>query len=262
MLELQNVTIKAKERELLHDITLFLSKGEAIGITGQSGSGKTTILRCIMGILGGSCVITNGSIRLDGRRIDNMPMAKRRRLNGTTLGFIPQNPMTAFDTRIKIGQQLIETFTLRLGISRKEAFSLIDQVLKDLNLVEVERIKNCLPSELSGGMLQRIVVAVLLGLKPDYILADEPTSALDADNTSILLKQLKKKNNSAGILFVSHDIEAINTLCENLYVMKNGKIIESGKTADILENPVSGWTKQFIAAYQKPKEETFTWRRL
>lgn len=262
MLQLQNLTVTVDDEELLHDIKIEIPNGSGIGLTGQSGSGKTTILRSIMGILGGRCVISGGNILLDEKRINNLSMSKRRELNGPTIGFIPQNPMTAFDSRLRIGSQLIETFTLKLKLSKNEAEHRIEQVFQDLNLSDVERIKSCFPSELSGGMLQRIAVAVLLILKPTYILADEPTSALDADNSIILLEQLKKQKDTAGILLVSHDIEAIGTLCDKLYVIKDGQIIESGQASDVLQNPAGDWTRQFIAAYRKPEEGAWTWRKL
>lgn len=262
MLELHNLTVSAKNQELLHGINIKIKKGAAIGLTGQSGAGKTTILRSLMGILGGKCAITGGNILLDGKQIDNLSPYKRRQLNGTTFGFIPQNPMTAFDPRLKIKKQLNETFYSKLGLSWNCSKEEICQTFMQLNLSDTQRILDSYPSELSGGMLQRVVAAVLLIMEPDYIIADEPTSALDEENSKLLLELLEKQKKSSGILFVSHDIDALAGLCDYLYVIEQGKLIEEGPTLDILRSPSESWTKRFVQAYQKPKDGVWQWKAL
>ncbi|MGL5437652.1 MAG: ATP-binding cassette domain-containing protein [Lachnospiraceae bacterium] len=262
MIRLEHLTVAAKDKILLHDVSLEIRKSEAIGLTGQSGSGKSTILKSIMGILSGGCKIRQGSIWLGDQAIDKLSGGKRRQLAGTTIGFIPQNPMTAFDNRIKIGRQLEETLCLRLGLSKQEADRLADEMMLSLNLEDTERIKHCFPSELSGGMLQRIAVSILLALKPEYILADEPTSALDEENTGILLRELKKQKRNTGILLVSHDMEALRQLCSYLYVIEGGRIVEQDATDKVLGSPEQTWTKMFVSAYQKPDDGGWLWKEL
>lgn len=262
MIKLDHLTVSAGEKTLLTNVCIDIKKGQAVGLTGQSGSGKTTVLKSIMGILGGSCTITGGTIWLDEQPIHQLSNAKRRELAGTTIGFIPQNPMTAFDSRKKIGKQLRETFCLRLFISKHEAEHLADQILMALNFPEPQRIKQSFPSELSGGMLQRIAVGILLALKPDYILADEPTSALDEENARNLIAELEKQKPDAGILLVSHDLEAIKQLCSCLYVMEEGKILETNTVDQVLNHPKQEWTKMFVSAYQKPDEGGWQWKEL
>ncbi len=237
-------------------------KGIAVGLTGQSGSGKTTILKSIMGILAGQCQITGGEILLDDKRVDILPARRRRQMNGTTFGFIPQNPMTAFDPRLNIRKQLLETFQTKLRLSRQDAENQIKETFSQLHLSDTERILESYPSELSGGMLQRIVVANLLIMKPSYILADEPTSALDEENSKILLKLLENQKTTSGILLVSHDIEALSILCEYIYVIENGKMLEKGETSKVLETPECQWTQSFVRAYKKPKDEVWQWTEL
>lgn len=262
MIKLDHLTVTAKDKVLLHDITMEIKKGAAVGLTGQSGSGKSTILKSIMGILSGSCKIRQGNIWLEDWVLNELTGKKRRQLAGTTIGFIPQNPMTAFDSRIKIGRQLEETFCVRLGISKAEANRLADEVMLNLNLEDTERIKQCFPSELSGGMLQRIAVSILLALKPEYVLADEPTSALDEENTQILLRELLKLKSSTGILLVSHDITALRQLCSYLYVMEDSRLIEEDAVDKVLDSPEQAWTKLFVSAYQEPDDGGWLWKEL
>lgn len=262
MLNIQNLSVTATDHELLSGINLEISKGSAVGLTGQSGSGKSTILKSLMGILGRQCYISRGQILLDGKRIDTLSARSRRQLNGTTFGFIPQNPMTAFDPRLKVKKQLLETFYLKLGISHHTAEEQIHATFHKLQLSDVERIMESYPSELSGGMLQRIVVANLLIMKPDYILADEPTSALDEENSKILLDLLKQQKAISGVMLVSHDIEALSTLCDRLYIIESGKILEADTTEKVLENPSCEWTRKFVHTYRKPKSEVWQWTEL
>lgn len=262
MLEIQNLTVAAEEKKLLEDISLQVEKGVAIGVTGQSGSGKTTILRSLMGTLGGRCRITGGKILLDGTQIDTMAPRKRRRLNGTTLGFIPQNPMTAFDPRLKIRKQLMETFFVTGRLSSGEAREAIYQTFARLNLGDTERILEGYPSELSGGMLQRIVAAILMIMQPEYLIADEPMSALDEENSKILLDLLQEQKKSSGIVLVSHDIDVLVALCDYLYVMEQGRLIEEGPTLEVLRSPSQDWTKRLLKAYQRPEDGVWQWKAL
>lgn len=262
MLSIQNLSVSTKDHVILSGIHLEIPKGTAVGLTGQSGSGKTTILKSLMGILGGQCHITGGKILLDGKRIDALPARRRRQLNGTTFGFIPQNPMTAFDPRFKIKKQLLETFRLKLGLSQQAAEEQIKAAFSQLRLSDAERIMESYPSELSGGMLQRIVMAYLLIMTPDYILADEPTSALDEENSKTLLELLDQQKSTSGIMLVSHDIEALSTLCEHLYVIENGKVLEDGAAERVLEAPSCEWTRRFVEAYRKSKDEVWKWKEL
>lgn len=261
MLQLKNITVKTKDKILINDINLKIPQRKVIGITGKSGSGKTTILKAIMGILNKSCKITDGEILIDNTRIDRLSFSKRRNLGGTTIGFIPQNPMTSFDSRINIGKQLIETYCLRLGVSKYEANNIINKGFNSLNLSDVDRIINCYPSELSGGMLQRIAVSILLQLKPMYILADEPTSALDEENTKILISELKKQQETAGILVVSHDCLVLKSMCSYIYVLEEGAVIEEKETTKLFESPEKTWTSLFVKANKKIEEGDWVWEK-
>lgn len=236
--------------------------GQIIGLTGHSGSGKTTLLRSIFGMLHTSCHIDAGKILLDDVDLSHLSRKSHRELCGKKLGFIPQNPMTAFDSRLKIGFQIRETFTNRLQMSSNEAMALAREKLAAVNLKDTERVLGAYPSELSGGMLQRVAAAILLGMSPDYILADEPTAALDEENRDLLLQIMQKQMEGKGILFVSHDVAALKTLCQNVYVLGNGKMIEHGTMKMLLENPQTDWMKQFSMLSHKESRGEWKWEKL
>lgn len=260
LLKIKNLSVKGKDHKLLlENISIHLKKGNIIGLTGPSGSGKTTLLKTIMGIFRNNYNVVNGGIYLDEKVLTNLKETARRDVCGKIIGYIPQNPMTAFNPRIKIGKQVEETLCIHLGVKKNMAIQLFLNMLKKLNLNMGERIIESYPSEISGGMLQRIAVTLVLCLKPKYILADEPTSALDEENRDTLIKILSSKKDEMGVLFVSHDIEALKLLCENVFVMESGKIIEQGKMENLLAFPKEKWTKTFSKIYKNSGERRFSW---
>ena len=263
MLKIEQLDVKERSgRYLLKDISMEIPAGQIIGLTGHSGSGKTTLLRSIFGMLHTSCHIDAGKMLLDDVDLSHLSRKSHRELCGKKLGFIPQNPMTAFDSRLKIGFQIRETFTNRLQMSSNEAMALAREKLAAVNLKDTERVLGAYPSELSGGMLQRVAAAILLGMSPDYILADEPTAALDEENRDLLLQIMQKQMEGKGILFVSHDVAALKTLCQNVYVLGNGKMIEHGTMKMLLENPQTDWMKQFSMLSHKESRGEWKWEKL
>lgn len=216
MLKIEQLDVKERSgRYLLKDISMEIPAGQVIGLTGRSGSGKTTLLRSVFGMLHTSCHIEAGKILLDNVDLSHLSRKSHRELCGKRLGFIPQNPMTAFDSRLKIGCQMRETFINRLHLNGSAATEMAKETLVAVNLKDTERVLGAYPSELSGGMLQRIAAAILLGMSPDYILADEPTAALDEENRDLLLLIMREQMKDKGILFVSHDVAALKTLCQD-----------------------------------------------
>lgn len=261
MLEVNQVVVTASNKKpLLRDISFSLAPGQIIGLTGQSGAGKTTLIKSVMGILDRTCRMESGTIAVDGMNLNTLPPSKRRHLCGTTLGFVPQNPMTAFDSRIKLGRQMTETFRLHFSLSPQQAEGLAKEQLQAVNLTDTERVLNSYPTQLSGGMLQRVAMAILIGLCPRYILADEPTSALDEANRLLVLDLLREQGKQAGVLMISHDVPALQSLCENVLVMESGTITETGTMDMLLEYPQQEWTKQFAAANHKPQKGEWEWR--
>ncbi|MDF3002059.1 MAG: Nickel-transporting ATPase [Bacillota bacterium] len=260
MLEVQNVSVfTGNGLPLLRNITFSLGPGEILGLTGESGSGKTTLIKSIMGILPKSCRLVSGKILANNIDLTALTSGEHRKLCGTHLGFVPQSPMTAFDSRIRLGTQITETLRLRLGLSPTTATELARQQLFAVNLSDSTRIMESYPSQLSGGMLQRVAIAILMALQPSYILADEPTSALDTVNRDLLLNLLQNQVSRSGILMISHDIAALKALCKTVMVMENGAITEKGSMEQLLLSPCRKWTKEFAAAYRLPEKEDWLW---
>ncbi len=262
MLTVSHLTaIGAGGTYLLKDVSLSLGKGDRICLTGASGAGKSTLIRSIMGVGVGSFGIASGDIQVDGKSILNLAGKERRDLCGKTFGFIPQNSMTAFFPNVKIGKQISETYRERLRLSVDAAKRLAEETLRMVNLQDTGRILNSFPSQLSGGMLQRIAMSMILGMRPAYILADEPTSALDRSNRSLLI-QLLSEYHDGGILFISHDVQAIRLLCPVTLVMEAGSIIEHQETDRLFAAPQEAWTRKFVAAAKRSLEENEIWKRL
>lgn len=262
MLKIENICVQTPDSEILKGFSLELPPKTVVGLTGRSGAGKTTLLRAILGFLNYDCRLTSGRLELDGEDITKMGGRQRRALCGTTIGYIPQSPMTAFDPRMRIGSQMEETLRIRLKLSRAGARERAQEVLKLVNLTDAPRILEAAPSQLSGGMLQRIAMALLLAMKPKYILADEPTSALDIENRNLLLELLKEQCSDAGILLISHDVEAMEQLCENVAVLDDGRVVEQGTMRELLEHPKEPWTRAYAESYHKRGKEGWTWKEL
>lgn len=260
MLEIRQLTVTGPAGGLLlNDITLAVKPGRITGLTGHSGSGKTTLLRSILGMLHQDCRVKNGDIFLDDINLLTLSCKEHRELCGKTIGFIPQVPMTAFDNRMKIGLQMLETFRLRLKLNRADAAELAKEKLAAVNLTDTERVMNAHPSELSGGMLQRVAAALILGMAPDYLLADEPTAALDEENRDLFLQIMKEQLSDKGILFVSHDVNVLQDICTDVIVIGGGRILERGTMIQIISNPVSSWSKHFAHLAGKARQGVWTW---
>lgn len=243
---------------LLHDISFAIEKGKCVGLTGESGAGKTTILKAILGLLGTDMLIPKGNVLIDEKNSYALSEKEKRMMRGKTLGFIPQSPMTAFDDRLTIGKQMLETLKIH-GIT-KNAKELALDSLKKVGLQDAERVFTSCSGQLSGGMLQRVCIALLFSLNPKYIIADEPTAALDDENKFLLLSLLRQRLTDCAILIVSHDPDVLKTLCDEIVVVENGKITEH--TTELFDNPKTQWSKQFVKASKLGREQRFTWTEL
>ena len=262
MLEIEHFKITThKGNDILKDITFSIKKGQIVGLTGESGAGKTTIIKAIIGMLDPKFK-TEGALKIDSQSLSKLSNKHRRYLCGTTIGFIPQIPMTAFDPRLTIKNQLCETFRYKLKCTQMEAIKLSIKCLKKVNLNDTERILKSKPGNLSGGMLQRISFAFQMGLNPEYILADEPTSALDKQNSDIILDLLQEQKKSSGILFVSHDYAALEKICDKMIVISQKKSSSYDSFEELIQIPKIDWTRKFVEHHQSPQKGGFVWKEL
>ena len=221
-----------------------------LGLAGESGSGKSTIGKAILGLLSGRVKSISGKLELCGRELLEMDLKQHREVNGKDIGYIMQNPMTAFNPCMKIKTHFMETICAHLPCSKKDAFYLGNECLLQVGLTDRERIMNAFPSNLSGGMLQRIMIALAISLNPVLIIADEPTTALDAKNREIVLSLLTEiiKKHRPAVLFISHDMEIIEKIADDVAIMQQGKIIEYGKMKDVFTCPKHPFTCEMLEA--------------
>lgn len=260
MLEIENLSVSAKnDQTILREVSLSLAPGVCLGLTGASGSGKTTLLRSILGLDEG-IVVKSGRLLLDGENLFACSRAERRALCGRTIGFIPQNPMTAFFPHATIARQMQETVMLHLSCDKRQARDICADALQRVHLSDTVRVLAARPSELSGGMLQRVAMALVLAVQPRYLLADEPTSALDAANREQLLALFEAYRAHAAILLVSHDTVCLRSLCAEIVVMEQGRISERQETSALFATPQTDWTKRFVQAAQAQEKGESTWK--
>ena len=259
MIDHLSINLRSGTDNLVSEISFAIKEGESLILLGQSGSGKTMTCSAVLNLLDPKKFKVSGSVFFGETDLLNSSEKQRRGIYGNQIVYIPQNPMTAFDPRLKLGRQMEETLRLRTGVSGKEAVEQAEALLAELGLSQPRRVLDSYPAQLSGGMLQRAAAALLMALHPKYILADEPTSALDAENRTLLLELLEKQRETAGILFISHDVAALRALCGTVYVMEHGMLTEQGTMQELLEHPKQAWTKEYAAANRPASREGWTW---
>lgn len=247
LLEVENLCVSLGDRKLLQGVSFTLSSGSSLGILGESGSGKSLACKAVMGLLPDSFRVS-GRISFMGRDLQGMGKAERGRLRGKEMGFIMQNPMTAFDPLYSIGEQMCETFTQHLETTAGGAWNKSLEILTAMQFREPERIMRQYPHELSGGMIQRVMIGLTVALGPSLIIADEPTTALDViTQAEILDVFLDVKDRLHGaLLFVTHDLGVIAKVTREILIMYQGRQVEHGDAARVLQNPSSGHARYLI----------------
>ena len=241
-------------RTLIQDFSLKLKQQRSIALIGERGSGKTTVIKAILGFLPNNCRITEGSILLNSTTdLAKIPQKEFYKIRGKKIVTILQNAMGSLTPSMRIGKQIIETLRQHHTLSKKEAFEKAEELLASVHIPDPKRCLYQYPFELSGGMRQRVVIAIALSCSPELILADEPTTALDSVSQAQVLKilhQVHKQNQSAMIL-VTHNLALVTELCDDIVIIKNGKIIEIGSVQDIFSYPQHPYTKQLLNAVSR-----------
>ena len=250
-LEIKNLNISYLTRKekivASKDVEFSLERGEILGIVGESGSGKSTIANAIINLIDPPGEITDGSIKIDNEEIcNNEEIIQKAR--GKKIGFVFQDPQTSLNPLFKIKDQLIETIQTHLKLNYDQALQRSIQLLNEVGIEDAEKRIEDYPHQFSGGMRQRVVIALAISCEPDLIIADEPTTALDVSiqyQILQLLKDLTKKRN-LGVIIITHDMGVIAETTNKVIIMRNGVIVEYGLTKDVLTNPKSNEGKSLI----------------
>lgn len=259
VLSIRNLTVEIPTRHGLfkpvRDVSYDIYPGEIRGVVGESGAGKSMTGNAVIGLLDEPARIASGEIWLKGRRIDNLSVQQQRAIRGREIGMIFQDPLTSLNPLFTIGEQLVETIQLHLNVSTKvakeRALALLDRVSIPNPKIRFDQY----PHQFSGGMRQRVVIALALCSEPSVIIADEPTTALDVSIQAQVLDLIKElaRETQVGVILVTHDMGVIADTTKQVTVMYNGQVVENGTTDQVLSAPEHDYTKSLILAVPRPQ---------
>lgn len=261
VLEVRGLQVQAVESglfvPLLKSVDLTLGQGQILGLVGESGSGKSLTCGAVLQLLHRRGLKTEGSVALNGRELAGLPDKQMRQIRGKEIGTIMQNPMNAFTPVYTIGAQFIETLRTHSDLSKVQARTLAEEALADVNLSDPNAVMKSYPHQLSGGMLQRVMIAVSMCLRPSLLIADEPTTALDAVNQLQVLRQLDRLRTEYGtsILLVSHDLGVIARMADEVAVMKAGEIVEHADVYELFDRPKHAYTRELLNARPRGRKD-------
>lgn len=238
----------AGEVKAVNGVSFKLEEGKVLGIVGESGSGKSVTSYSIMQILASSGKIVDGSIKFRGKELVGCKEEEMRKIRGNHISIIFQDPMTSLNPTLTIGQQLMEAILLHTDRSKKEAYARAVEMLCLVNVNDPEKRMGQYPYEFSGGMRQRVMIAMALACEPDILIADEPTTALDVTIQASILDLMKKIQRELGmaIILITHDLGVVAQMCDEVIVMYAGGICEQGTADEIFYNPCHEYTKGLI----------------
>ena len=252
MLEIRDLHVKfnSRDREAVAGISLTVRDGEIVGLVGESGSGKSVTAMSIAGLLPRKQCEFSGEIHLDGRDLLHADRKELRKIHGKEIAVVFQEPMSAMDPLMKVGEQVGESLRIHTDLDKAARREKALQAMRDVELRDPEAVYEKYPHELSGGMLQRAMIAAAIVVEPSLLLLDEPTTALDVTIQAQILELLKKLNREQKIsmLFISHDLHVVRKLCSRVAVMQKGELVEEGKTDDVFFHPQHPYTKRLIDA--------------
>ncbi len=241
----------------IDDISFSIAPGEILGVVGESGAGKSLTGAAIIGLLDPPGRITAGQIRFDGRRIDNLPYEEMRRVRGRGIGAIFQDPLTSLNPLYTIGRQLIETIQTHLPMSESQARQRAIKLLEETGIQAAEQRIDQYPHQFSGGMRQRVVIALALAAEPKLIVADEPTTALDVSIQAQIILLLKRlcQEHGAAVMLVTHDMGVIAETCDRVAVMYAGRIVEIGPVQAVIHTPAHPYTTGLMGSIPAMDED-------
>lgn len=243
------------EVQSVRGVTFDLLKGEVLGVVGESGSGKSITMMSIMKLLEENGKIKEGEIVFKGQRIDNINEKQMNKIRGNTMSMIFQDPMTSLNLLIPIGKQIMETLIVHKGMSNSEAFEKAVELLDAVGIPMGRARMNQYPHEFSGGMRQRVMIAMALACNPELLIADEPTTALDVTIQAQILDLMRKikQTINTSIILITHDLGVVAEMCDRVNVMYGGVIVEQGLTRDIFYNTKHPYTAGLLKSVPNPE---------
>ncbi|MER9299577.1 ABC transporter ATP-binding protein [Mesorhizobium sp. M0621] len=255
ILDITNLSVSVRgeegEREVVSNLSLTLARGETLCIAGESGSGKSMTALAIMQLLPQPAGrVSSGTIRLGETELTALDERRMRRIRGDRIAMIFQEPMTSLNPVLSIGRQLTESIEAHISLSPPEARQRAIEALKAVRISEAESRLKQFPHELSGGMRQRVMIAMALALEPDVLIADEPTTALDVTVQGEVLELLRdlQRQHGTSVILITHDMGVVAEMADRVIIMRHGRMVEEGKTADIFARPQADYTRELLAA--------------
>ncbi|WP_037915306.1 ABC transporter ATP-binding protein [Actinacidiphila yeochonensis] len=254
VLALRDVRIgdRAAGREIVHGVGFELTPGKAVGIVGESGSGKTLTCRAALGILPPPVEVTGGTVAIAGRDISGLTPREWTQVRGSAVSAVFQDPASYLNPSIRVGAQVAEVFRVKKGLGRREARRRALDLLHAVRLREPELAYGQYPHELSGGMLQRVLIAAAVAAEPRVLIADEATTALDATVQAEVLDLLDDLRERTGLalVVVSHDLAVVARLCDEILVMRDGEVVEQGPAQQVLHQPRHPYTRLLVDEHE------------
>ena len=251
MLEIKDLAVQyGNQAPTIEHFNLSMKKGEIISVVGESGSGKTTVIRAVLGALSGAGRVTSGDILYHVESLLKNSKSDWRKIRGSKMSMIFQDCGGTLNPIRKIGSQYVEYIRTHQSMTKKEAWDKAVSMLTKMRLPDAENIMNSYPYQLSGGMRQRVGIAMAMTFNPELLLADEPTSALDVTTQAQIVRQMMELRDDfgTGIIIVTHNIGVAAYMADQLIVMHHGKVVDHGTREEVLNNPTSDYTKKLLEA--------------
>lgn len=260
MLEIKDLAVQyGNQAPTIEHFNLSMKKGEIISVVGESGSGKTTVIRAVLGALSGAGRVTSGDILYHGESLLKNSKSDWRKIRGSKMSMIFQDCGGTLNPIRKIGSQYVEYIRTHQSMTKKEAWDKAVSMLTKMRLPDAENIMNSYPYQLSGGMRQRVGIAMAMTFNPELLLADEPTSALDVTTQAQIVRQMMELRDQFGtsIIIVTHNLGVAAYMADQLIVMQNGVVVDKGTRDEIMNHPSSDYTKKLLASVPEMGGERF-----
>ncbi len=247
-----------KSKKAVRHVSFAVPEGKIVAVVGESGSGKSTIIRAAIQLLPPGGAITGGTIRFCGKEIENLSQEEMRKIRGEEMVMIFQDAGSYLNPRRKIGSQYLETLAAHLSVSKEEAKQMAQEMLSRLKLPDPERIMKSYPFQLSGGMRQRVAIAMAMSMHPKLLLADEPTSALDVTIQAQVVQEMLNLRDEMGtaIVIVTHNMGVASRMADYIAVMQHGELMEFGTREQVIHHPQSDYAKHLLSVVPELEDDT------